>query len=91
MHVVCICVLVGVKEIHIWEGWYYAHPSQLLDASGVNRKLVCPDWLWTRQKPAQICGAVAGMESYNATDFFFLFCAAVTSEMKGGYQSQHAA
>lgn len=78
-----VCIFVGFKGIHIWVGGHYAHPSQLLDASGLKWKLVCPDWLWTLQKPAQICGAVAGMESYCVADFF----AAITSEMKAGYQT----
>lgn len=38
---------VGFKGIQFWEGWHYAHPSQLLDISGLKWKLVCPDWLWT--------------------------------------------
>ncbi len=63
---VCICVPCGFKGIHIWEGRNRAHPSLLLATSGVICHCVCPDWLGTPWQPAQICDAVAGMESQHA-------------------------
>lgn len=49
--------------------------SQLLVTLELKWNFICPDWPWTLPKPAQICGAVAGMESHCAADFFFFFTA----------------
>lgn len=63
---VCICVPCGFKGIHIWQGWPQAHPGLLLATSGMIWHCVCPDWLGNPWQPAQICDAVAGMESQHA-------------------------